>query len=426
MRAISHAIVMIVFMIHRPVGLLADDFNSPKPVPQSRQAMLEALEQLKSRDARLPLPEVSDDTMADAVGSSESLSRQPSVVNNSRMRAMYLPEQLARSQRSGGQPDGASGESYRFATELFWIVSRVNNCHYCLGHQEDKLLKIGVPESTLLSLDTDWSGFTAKQQAALGFAKKLTYQPHEIQDADIDAMREHFTVAEVLEIAFLVGRYNATNRWTDSLGIPQESHRRFDSRLPAADLKASSIVAVTRWEDRPVILDYQQWIGRLELEVAASKFREQYAGPEGDIADAVNRLLVTNKYAGSFWVTQLSDAKQHGELEPVLKAKIAFVAAIQDKAWDMQDYALRQLAVHGVTPLQAFGMLKADVQGDSDSSALAFVEKLTAKPQSITDEDIARLQKHFGDAQIAEIVYHTGLAAILNRLVIVASIASSR
>ena len=23
----------------------------------------------------------------------------------------------------------------------------------------------------------------------------------------------------------LVGRYNATNRWTDSLGIPQEEHR---------------------------------------------------------------------------------------------------------------------------------------------------------------------------------------------------------
>src|SRR6202000_765557 len=41
---------------------------------------------------------------------------------------------------------------YPFKTELFWIVSRTNNCQYCLGHQESKLLAAGLKEEEIASL----------------------------------------------------------------------------------------------------------------------------------------------------------------------------------------------------------------------------------------------------------------------------------
>jgi len=185
---------------------LASEPDKPKPIPQSRRSMLDALDKLKSRSARLTLPDLQPD------GSETDQPRSLGVVNNGRMRALYLPEELSRRTNSASQATANSDAAYPFATELFWIVSRVNNCHYCLGHQEDKLLKIGVTENSLLMLDTDWSGFSAKQQAALAFAKKLTYQPHQISHSDIKEMRLHYTTDELFEIAFLIGRYNATNR----------------------------------------------------------------------------------------------------------------------------------------------------------------------------------------------------------------------
>ena len=54
----------------------------------------------------------------------------------------------------------------KFKVQLFWIVSRANNCQYCLGHQEAKLLGAGMKEDEIAALDGDWSQFTPAEQAA--------------------------------------------------------------------------------------------------------------------------------------------------------------------------------------------------------------------------------------------------------------------
>ena len=52
-----------------------------------------------------------------------------------------------------------------FKTELFWIVCRANNCQYCQGHQESKLLRAGMNEDEIAALDGDWSEFSAAERA---------------------------------------------------------------------------------------------------------------------------------------------------------------------------------------------------------------------------------------------------------------------
>lgn len=93
----------------------------PKPVPVTRPELKRALEDLKFREPRLPLP---PPTAADKAKSGD----RP-VANNGRMRQLYLPPEL----RGGDfvrEKDEAMSLDYAFKTMLFWVVSRVNNCHY--------------------------------------------------------------------------------------------------------------------------------------------------------------------------------------------------------------------------------------------------------------------------------------------------------
>jgi alkylhydroperoxidase family enzyme len=53
---------------------------------------------------------------------------------------------------------------------------------------------------------------------------------------------------------------------------------------------------------------------------------------------------------------------------------------------------------------------------DASMSALRFAHKLTASPQAMTDADIEALLAHFTPQQVAEIVYHVGIAAFLDRV----------
>lgn len=410
------------------------DPQSPKVVPISRQEMLKALDDLKSRSPRLPLPPIAQ--RSETGGAGQGLG----VVNNGRMRAAYLPAEWNPARPSATAGADKSLISYELATKLFWIVSRVNNCHYCLGHQEEKLQKVGVTESTLLALDTDWAAFNAAEQAAFRFAHKLTHLPHQIGRQDVDLLRRHYSDDEILEIAFLVGRYNATNRWTDSLGIPQEEHRDFRSQLSADESGGESRVAISKAIPRSPLKGFQAWKDESDAQAdRVAWLMPASVSGEGESLEPHERLLDSIAAAGPSWVSQVREARRVGTLPVSLKDKIAFVSAREDRAWYMQELSLRRLAESGVTIEDAYGLGDSaadvspggsampsgdDAAGDqAERVALRFVSKLTARPQEITDRDVTTLLDHFSEYQVAEIVYHTGLAATLNRLTRAAGLA---
>ncbi len=98
----------------------ASEPAGPTP-PPTRPEMKQALEALKKAQPRLPLPPLSDEEKA--------LLGGRSVVNNGRMRQLYLPAELRGSDFYRGR-DAAMTLDPTFKTMLFWIVSRVNNCRY--------------------------------------------------------------------------------------------------------------------------------------------------------------------------------------------------------------------------------------------------------------------------------------------------------
>ena len=68
----------------------------------------------------------------------------------------------------------------------------------------------------------DYSGFTAKEQAALKFAEKLTRESRNISDADIVGLKQHFSEDQIVDLDLLIGLANFTNRFTDPLGAAVE------------------------------------------------------------------------------------------------------------------------------------------------------------------------------------------------------------
>ncbi|MFO0876031.1 MAG: hypothetical protein U0840_01555 [Gemmataceae bacterium] len=414
------------------VGAWADE----PPVPVTRPEMKKVLEALKKAKPRLPLPPLSE-----ADGKAGGLR----IVNNGRMRQLYLPEELRSADFPRGQ-DAALTLDPTFKVELFWIVSRTNNCRYCLGHQEWKLATAGRTEDQIAALDGDWSEFTPAQRAAFALTRQLTFQPHTLKDASLDEVRKHYKPLQILEILFTVANNNATNRWTDSLGIPQEQTGRFFRRAqPAETEKAPAVLASFLIPTSPRYQAGRSKVApleeagrpklesRSEVEAALAACRKRTPrlplveekdvrtvlgtdAPEG-VAPQWVRLLANFPVAGKSRYLSLRAAAEKGTLDRKLRAQIAWIAAREDRAWYALGQARQRLLALGVSEKEIWA-LDGDGDGFSPAERAAFglARKLTATPHRMTDDDIAGLRKHYSDSQVAELVYQVCNAAFFNRL----------
>jgi alkylhydroperoxidase family enzyme len=425
------AIVWFVSAWANPLRAEDQPSDTPKPVPATRPEMKAALEALKSRTPRLPLPQ------SDVGG-----------VNNGRMRAAYLPESWGsgsgrgnwsaggrgsrnerdRSARFGQNPDSAF--DYAFTTSLFWIVSRGNNCHYCLGHQELKLRGAGLDDDTIASLDSDWDRFDSRQQAALAYARKLTLEPHLIGDADIAALKPLFSDAEIIEMTHSIARFNSTNRWTDGMGIPQDS--RFgeeDSRLdtPTSEQFRStvSIAAPTTRASRPELPSSDE----VESAIAACREREARVTLPGEdearkaLTGIVDRepfnweLAMTGvPGTGAMQVKTLNAIMSDEHLPVRLKAELALISAVHNRAWYAVGHAAHRLQTLGVPTEEMVALFDNDaLESNESAAAYQLAAKLTADPHLITDADIARVREQFSDRETAQIVHVICMANMFDR-----------
>jgi hypothetical protein len=121
-------IIVGALTVIAPAIVRADErTEKPLPVPPTRPEMKQALEDLKGRSPRIPLPELTEEDrqkLGERANSYES-----------RLRYHYTPANAGRGGQGGGiagsrEQDPKMSLEYLFKTELFWIVSRANNCHY--------------------------------------------------------------------------------------------------------------------------------------------------------------------------------------------------------------------------------------------------------------------------------------------------------
>jgi AhpD family alkylhydroperoxidase len=438
----SFIALMLVTMALMRTAFAFEPSATPKPIPQTRNVEKEALNALRDRNPRLPLPPPTEEELKQAAARAAERGTRPGersrsglgggIVNNGRMRSLYLPAELRGSSGGVRQSDPNMTLDYGFTVELFWIVSRVNNCHYCLGHQESKLLSAGIEEPRIAALDSDWSRFSPAERAAYAFTRKLTFEPHLLTQTDVDDLLKYYKPLQALEIAFHVARYNSTNRWTDSLGIPQEKHRDFLTETPQEFVNKVTIVALreapaprnlpSRTDALAALAAAKNRKPRLPL-ASATETAQALDLPASGVGRNWQRLLCNFPVTGKSQAESLLVLQEKGTLPALLKAQIACVCARQDRAWYALAQAQKRLKELGQNEDAIFALDEPEkLPREADRAALAFAAKLTAIPQGMTDADVERLKKHYEPSQVAEIVHRVCQAAFFDRITEAAAI----
>jgi alkylhydroperoxidase family enzyme len=299
-----------------------------------------------------------------------------------------------------------------------------------------------LSEDRIAALDGDWSEFTPAERAAFVFTPLLTHQFHTLNDKHLATLSKHYKPLQVLEIIFTVAGNNSTTRWTDSLGIPQETEGRFFARdkttppavltsflTPTADKfkTCKSTLAPLTLADRPPLSTREQAEAslavcrkrkpRLPL-VTEDKARALLPRdwPAGPLPQWV-RLLANFPTAAPGRIVNLRDSEEKGTLDKKLRAQVAWIAARQDRAWYALGHA-RQRLLRMKQSEKDIWSLDGSWEGfqAGERAAFALARKVTVAPHRVTDADIAILRKHFTDKQVAELVYQLCNAAFFNRL----------
>ncbi len=447
----------------------ADD---PRPVPLTRPEMKQFLEDMKIRKPRIPLPELTEEEKT-------KLGEREAGYEN-RLRVLYLPDGWGfggggggaggNRAAAGGNPTPAPGRNsdanmtldYAFKTELFWIVSRTNNCQYCMGHQESKLLGAGLNEDTIAALDGDWSEFTPAQRSAFAFARKITYQPYLLNDADIVGLREHYQDLQILEMILSTAGNNAINRWKEGAGIPQSKNGgnfpRRDEKTglavnPTPDAHPQSYLTPTSEKFRatisrvaPVAIDpktgkpTRQTISRRpalesrdavekQLEIARTRTPRlplldetkaravvSEVWPDGPLPQWV-RLVANFPKEGLNRVKSIKSAEEKGVITPLVKAQVSWIIARQDRAWYATGLAQRRLKELGQTDEQIY-QLDGDWSSFSpaDQARFTLVRKLATSPVVLTDADVDQAVKLTSPEEVTQLICYTTTRASFDRI----------
>ncbi|MBM3659545.1 MAG: hypothetical protein FJW95_08565 [Actinobacteria bacterium] len=93
-------------------------------------------------------------------------------------------------------------------------VARTTRCQVCVAGRVPAATEAGLTEDLIHRLDTDdLAGFTEAEVAAITFTRRLATDHLSITQVDRDAMRAHFSPAQIVEMGLLtamclVGRFS--------------------------------------------------------------------------------------------------------------------------------------------------------------------------------------------------------------------------
>jgi len=371
------------------------------------------------------------------------------------------------------EPDPVLTLDYGFKTRLFWIASRANNCQYCLGHQESKLLAVGMAEDRIAALDSDWSNFPPEEQVAFAFARRLTLEPHLLTDADVDACRKYYTDLQILEMALSVGGNNAINRWKEGIGVPQssgggnfgsepreehsyltktsESYTNVPSKVigeirkKGGDSPFTSILpthmdrsaSLEKRSSREGLLACAARQSRLPL-VSDARAREVLGdlAPSGTVPGWM-RLLANFPVAGKRQVAGFIAAEKELALGNLLRAQMAWVIARQNAAWYALSEAQRRLELSGQSPEQIAALEGISDHVDPASSGsssfgageralLIMAKNLAASPVILTDAQVAEAVKLVGPRDVVQAVHYTAMRSLFDRFTEAAALSADQ
>jgi len=162
-------------------------------------------------------------------------------VPNSMLTMAHWPELL---QSFGGFAGGIinGGELERSLKQLIaFVVSNAAGCRYCQAHTSHGAEVNGVsPEKIQAAFEFETSAlFTEPEKAALRVALHAGMVPNAVEPEHMDALKEHFSDKQCVEVVAVISLFGFLNRWNDTMATTLEDKPR---------ALASGTIAADDWD----------------------------------------------------------------------------------------------------------------------------------------------------------------------------------
>jgi len=103
------------------------------------------------------------------------------------------------------------------------VVSKLNECAYCVAHHAPRLIDQGLaPETIARILEPDCPGLDPVDRLVRDFAEQVTTRPQTMGDAIFDGLKKHFTEEQIVELTLRTALCGFFNRFNDALQIGLE------------------------------------------------------------------------------------------------------------------------------------------------------------------------------------------------------------
>jgi alkylhydroperoxidase family enzyme len=117
------------------------------------------------------------------------------------------------------------------------MASSAAGCQYCEAHS---LVAADIHGASQEKIDALWryqesDRYTEKERVGLDFALAAGSVPNEVDGEVMDAMREHWTDDEIVELLAAISLYGFLNRWNDSMATDLEGPPRQMAERALAD-----------------------------------------------------------------------------------------------------------------------------------------------------------------------------------------------
>ena len=148
----------------------------------------------------------------------EKLGFVPNVLRNYALRPSRL---LAWNAWYEEAMKGDSGLTRAEREMIAVVVSVANACDYCIAAHSAALRKLTKDPALAdqVARDHREAAISARMQAALDYAVKLTLRPREMAEQDVQALRDAgWADEDVMDIAEVTGLFNMSNRMASGLG----------------------------------------------------------------------------------------------------------------------------------------------------------------------------------------------------------------
>lgn len=103
------------------------------------------------------------------------------------------------------------------------VVSKLNECDYCVAHHTPRLVEQGLaPDQVARILDPEVPGLDPLDLLVRDYAVQVTSAPPRVRDATFEALKEHFSEAQIVELTLRTALCGFFNRFNDALMIGME------------------------------------------------------------------------------------------------------------------------------------------------------------------------------------------------------------